>query len=148
MPEAQDTLMMTGQVHLHLIDKDGRTKDTRVANTVVTAGKNVIADRMKGSPAKGAMSHMALGTGNSTVSVADTALNVELVRVGLTSTSVSGAVITYVGTYGPGTGTGAIVEAGLFNASSAGDMLARTSFGVINKGASDTLVLTWSVTVN
>lgn len=53
----------------------------------------------------------------------------------------------YVATFGPGVGTAAITEAGIFNAASAGTMLARTAFPVINKGALDTLTLTWKVTV-
>jgi len=47
-----------------------------------------------------------------------------------------------------GYGTGAVSEAGIFNASSAGDMLARTVFSTINKAAADTLGITWTITVN
>jgi hypothetical protein len=55
--------------------------------------------------------------------------------------------VQYVATFSAGTGTGAITEAGIFNASSAGTLLCRTVFSVINKGALDTLVITWKVTV-
>ena len=41
----------------------------------------------------------------------------------------------------------AIAEAGIFNAGAAGTMLARATFTAINKGASDTLAITWTVTV-
>jgi len=51
-------------------------------------------------------------------------------------------------TFGAGVGTGAVTEAGIFNASSAGTMLCRTTFSVINKAAADTLGITWTVTVN
>ena len=44
--------------------------------------------------------------------------------------------------------TGAITEAGLFNASSSGTMLCRTVFSVVNKGASDAMTITWTVTVS
>jgi hypothetical protein len=56
--------------------------------------------------------------------------------------------VAYVATFPAGTGTGAVTEAGLFNASSAGTLLCRTVFSVINKGAADTLGITWTVTVN
>ena len=46
-----------------------------------------------------------------------------------------------------GTGTGAVVEAGVLNASSGGTLLCRTVFAVVNKGAADTLKITWTVTV-
>ena len=45
-------------------------------------------------------------------------------------------------------GTGAITEAGIFNASSSGTMLCRTVFSVVNKGASDSMTITWTVTVS
>jgi hypothetical protein len=52
-----------------------------------------------------------------------------------------------VATFPAGTGTGAITEAGILNAASAGILLCRTTFSVINKGAADTLGITWTVTV-
>jgi hypothetical protein len=139
---------VTGIVHIVLTDEHGEIKETRVANTVVTAGKNVLADRMKVAPSKQAMSHMAVGSGTTAVTLADTALNVEVARVGLGSTVVAGAVITYTATFNPGVGSGTLSEAGIFNDPTIGDMLARTSFGVITKGALDTLTVTWSVTIN
>ena len=118
-----------------------------VDNLVVTAGKGYVASRMKDATAT-AMSHMAIGSGSTAAAASDTALGNELGRVSLTSTNVSSAVVTYVATFGAGTGTGAVTEAALLNASSSGTMLCRTVFSVINKGAADTLGITWTVTVN
>lgn len=114
---------------------------------VVTDGKEFVASRMKDTT-KAAMSHMAIGTGSTAAAAGNSALGSEANRQSLTSTSVSGAVVTYVATFGPGNGTGAITEAGLFNASSSGDMLCRTVFAVVNKGSSDSMTITWSVTVS
>ena len=61
---------------------------------------------------------------------------------------VKDAYQAYVATFPAGTGTGAITEAGILNASSSGTLLCRTVFSVINKGAADTLGITWTVTVN
>jgi hypothetical protein len=47
-----------------------------------------------------------------------------------------------------GTATGAITEAGIFNAATGGTMLCRTTFPVINKGSADSLAVTWVVTVS
>lgn len=146
--DAHDDLKITGQVHLELRNELGEVVDVRVANTVVSAGKNVIAARMATAPPKSAMSYMAVGSGTNAVALTDTALQTEVARVGLGSTTVSGAVITYVATFNPGTGTGSLSEAGIFNDPTVGDMLARTNFGVINKGALDTLTITWTVTIN
>ena len=46
------------------------------------------------------------------------------------------------------TGTGAITEAGILNAASAGTLLCRTVFSVINKGASDSMTVTWTITIS
>lgn len=118
-----------------------------VDNLVVTVGKNFVASRMTGtSPA--VMSHMAIGTTNTAAAAGDTALAAEAARVALASGTTSAAVVTYIATFPAGTGTGAIVEAGLFNAASAGTMLCRTVFAVINKGAADSMTITWTVTVS
>ena len=143
-----DQVPVTGQVKLVLIGPDGKTKQTEVSNLVVTAGKGYIASRMKDASAT-AMSHMAVGTTNTAAAAGDTTLaaEVSLSRTALTSTNVSTNVVTYACTFAAGTGTGALVEAGIFNASSSGTMLCRTVFSVINKGASDSLLVTWTVTV-
>jgi len=118
-----------------------------VDNLVVTAGKGYVASRMKDATAT-AMSHMAIGSGSTAAAASDTALGNELGRVSLTSTTVSSAVVTYVATFGAGTGTGAVTEAALLNASSSGTMLCRTVFSVVNKGSADSMTITWTVTVS
>jgi hypothetical protein len=94
------------------------------------------------------MSHMAIGSGTNDPVIGDNVLGTELGRVGLTSSGASGAVVTYVASFGVGVGTGAVTEAGIFNASSAGTMLCRTEFAVVNKGADDSLSITWTITVS
>lgn len=150
MSNIQDTIKMTGRLNIVLTDADGNVKDQReVDNLVVTVGKSYVASRMKDATAT-AMSHMSVGTTSTAPAVGDTALGAEIAssRTALTSTTVTTNSVAYVCTFGTGVGTGAIVEAGIFNAASAGTMLCRTTFSVINKGASDTLTITWTVTVN
>jgi hypothetical protein len=123
-----------------------------VPNLVVTAGKEFIAASIlkttSNSPA--AMTHMEVGTDNTAAAAGQTALvaAVSGSRTALATPSVSGAIATYVCTFAAGTGTGALTEAGIFNASSSGTMLCRTVFSVINKGASDSMTVTWTVTVS
>ena len=139
---------MTGDLKIVLTDENGQIKhEQEIKNLVVTTGKNFIASRMKDTT-EDAMSHMAIGSGTTAANVADTALETSLGRVSLTSTTVTNNNVAYVAVFPAGTGTGAVTEAGLFNASSGGDMLCRTVFSVINKGAADTLGITWTVTVN
>ena len=56
--------------------------------------------------------------------------------------------MTYTATFPAGTGTGAVVEAGILNASSGGTLLCRTVFSVVNKGANDAMTITWQITVS
>jgi hypothetical protein len=148
-----DAIKMTGNLKLVLTDEHGNVKqEEEVKNLVVTVGKNFIASSMAktttNSPA--AMTHMEVGTGTTAAAVGDTALETAVgsSRVTLTSTTVTTNNVAYVATFPAGTGTGALTEAGIFNASSSGTLLCRTVFSVINKGAADTLGITWTVTVN
>ena len=108
-----DQLAMKGHLTIAL---NGETVQ-EVPNLVVTTGKNYVASRMKDTTAA-AMSHMAVGSGSTAAAASDTALGSELDRQALTSTTVNNNTITYVATFGAGDGTGAVTEAGLFNASS------------------------------
>jgi len=139
----KDGLKLTGKLSIAINDEIVQ----EVPNLVVTAGKGYVASRMKDASAT-AMSHMGIGSGSTAAAASDTALGSQLARTGLTSTTVSGADVVYVDTFPAGTGTGAVTEAGIFNASSGGTMLCRTVFDVVNKGASDAMTITWTVTVS
>ena len=138
-----DGLKLTGKLSIAINNEVVQ----EIPNVVVTDGKGYVASRMKDATAT-AMSHMAIGTGTTAAAAGDSALETEAGRVALTSTTVTSNAVAYVATFGAGTGTGAITEAGILNASSSGDLLCRTVFSVINKGAADTLGITWTVTVN
>tara|TARA_R100000995_G_scaffold3938_1_gene2115 strand:+ start:367 stop:807 length:441 start_codon:yes stop_codon:yes gene_type:complete len=143
-----DSIKVTGELKLTLTKPDGNVKhEIIIPNLVVTTGKNYIASRMKDASAT-AMSHMAVGTGSTAAAAGNTALGTETGRVALTSTTVSTNNVAYVATFPAGTGTGALTEAGILNASSSGTLLCRTVFSVINKASADTLGITWTVTVN
>jgi hypothetical protein len=138
----------TGRLNVVLKDESGAIKDSReINNLVVTTGLGYIASRMKDATAD-AMSHMAIGSGTAAAAAGNTTLGTELDRNALTSTTVTGNEITYAASWGAGDGTGAVTEAGIFNAASAGDMLARTVFSVLNKSANDTLAITWTITLS
>lgn len=138
-----DGLKLKGKLTIALNDEVVQ----EVPNLVVTAGKDYVASRIKDATAT-AMSHMAIGTGSTAAAASDTALGSQSARTTLTSTTVTDNDVVYVDTFPAGTGTGAITEAGIFNASSGGTMLCRTVFSVVNKGASDAMTITWTVTVS
>ena len=141
-----------GRLNIVLKGPDGQVKDEEtVDNLIVTVGRYHIADQMA-AQSEAAMSHMAIGTGTTAAAATDTALETELDRNTLSSTtqgtSTDANKVTYIGDWAAGDGTGAITEAGIFNSASAGIMLCRTVFAVKNKGAGDTLTLTWVLTIS
>lgn len=140
-----DNFKLTGKLKIELNDE----VVAEVPNIVVSDGKAFVASRMKNTT-DSAMSHMAIGTGSTAAAASDSALGSELSgsRTALTSTTVTDNDIVYVATFGAGTGTGAVTEAGIFNASSGGTMLCRTVFSVVNKGSADSMTITWTVTVS
>ena len=137
-----------GTLSVVLKDENGNLKDKReINNLVVDRGLDYIASRMK-DVTEDAMSYMAIGTGATAAAAGDTTLGTELDRNALTSTTVTSNSIAYVASWAAGDGTGAVTEAGIFNAASAGTMLARTVFDVVNKAANDTLSITWTITLS
>ena len=115
MPEVAGKFAIIENVHIVLRGPDGKIKDERrIKNTVTTAGKNGAADQVLASPTLGKPTHMAIGTGTG----GTTSLTTELDRNALTSKTRSGAVVTMQGDWAAGDGTGAITEAGIFDAAS------------------------------
>lgn len=144
-----ENINVIGQIHAVLTGEDGQIKEEKlVPNMVMTVGKNMIASRLVGT-ATNVISYMAVGSGGATApAVGQTTLVTESARVAISGGTASNNIVTYTATFGPGVGTGSINECGLFNASTAGTMLARSNSVVVTKGATDTLALTWTVTIN
>lgn len=137
---------------LDVLLRDASTGEVKLKKTfpnlVVTAGKNLLASRLA-SATDNVVGYMAVGSGNTAPAVTNTTLVAEISRV---ATSVAGGTPTgnavlYTATFPAGVGTGSLQEAGLFNAVSGGSMLSRTTYAVINKGASDELIINWTITI-
>lgn len=145
-----DKIKATGELNIVLRDKDGNIKqEVHVPNLVVDTGKAFIAARMAGVPA--IMSHMAAGTSSTAPASNQLGLVTEIGKTALDqAATVTDNVVAYKATFGAGTATGALTEAGIFNSGTAstGTMLCRTVFPVINKGAADSLTINWNVTIN
>lgn len=147
-----ENLKLSGELSIVLKDKDGNVKTSReVKNLVVNTGLAFIISRMTGTD-KAVMSHMALGSSTTAAAAGQTDLVSMLgSREAIDTTTINGSInekVTYVCNFEAGDATGAVVEAGIFNASSAGDMLCRTVFPVVNKAADDTMAITWTITLS
>ena len=140
----KETLKVKGRVKVALNDVVVQEID----NLVVDTGLAFITSRMTDST-DSVMSHMAVGSGSTAAAAGDTTLGSEEGRVALTSTTDNADEVVYVATFGAGTATASLREAGLFNASSAGTMLCRTLFaGPITKGNNDSMTITWTITIS
>jgi len=140
-----DGLKMKGEVEIILTKPDG-TQTTEKQNLIVNTGKNFAASALINTSSS-PFTHMAIGTGTTPAALTDTALESQLVRQAFTTSSVTNNVVSLSTTYAEGVGTGAITEAGIFNAASGGTMFSRVVFAVKNKDPLDALTINWTITV-
>lgn len=140
-----DTTKSQGEVTLVLRGPDGKVKLTKKTNTVTTAGKAVLADRLLAAPTLVTPGWVAVGTG----SPAATLLGTEIARIALVTKTRATNVLTMTAQFAAGTGTGALTEAGIFDVVTANtvNMHLSASFSVINKLAADTLDVSWTWTM-
>lgn len=152
MSDINELLKLKGSVKVQLFGPDGKLKQEHEDhNLIVTVGKNYLATWLAAASQSGEfMSYIGLGTGVTSPSSGDTALQTELSGGGYSRSlgvlSASTNTWTNTATFSPGNGTAAITEAGLFSASTSGTMFARQTFSAYNKAAGDTLVVAWTVT--
>lgn len=143
----KDTFSIKGKLDIKLWDENGALKQhVKDHNTVKNAGLYGLLDQSLASPTLAKVGWMAIGTGTP----AATLLGAEIDRNALTSKTRSNAVLTMVGNWAAGDGTGTITEAGLFDVVTANtvNMWCSSSFTGIVKGANDTLQITWTITIS
>ncbi|QDR81336.1 hypothetical protein [Sporomusa termitida] len=141
---------VTGSLKLTLRKADGAVEVRRKDNIIVSTGFDAICDSLgKTSGRPAAFGYIALGTGTAAPALSQSALVSEIARQAATYAHVAGTqVMTFSSTFEPGAATGAISEAGVFNGASAGTMLDRVLFNVINKGENDTLTAQFQFTLS
>lgn len=143
---------MVGTYKITIATKEGLVRDESVVKNIVTnAGKAQLA-LLAGDASATPFTYLALGTSSTAVGASQTALQAELTDTGLAraagtvsrvTTTVTNDTfrLTYTWT---ASGTKAIEEVGVFNASSSGTMLSRalTSTKTVNNGETITAVYT------
>jgi hypothetical protein len=124
-----------------------------VRNLVTNAGFALAAGRLNGSGAPAAATFIAVGTGATAANVTDTTLQTETATSGLSRASATASLVTTSVTNDTAqltntftvTGTVAVTESGVLNASSSGTLLCRQVFSAINVVSGDSLAITWKV---
>jgi hypothetical protein len=142
----QDTVKLIGSITLELFDAQGQLKTSRhVRNIVTNAGRQAIIDRLQAASVA-VCDYIAIGTGTAAAAAADTTLGTEAARAQGTLSQPDAHTDRCVYTFAAGTGTGAITECGRLNAASNGTLMGRQVFAAVNKGASDSLQVTYDFT--
>lgn len=140
-------IKLTGKVNIKVINDDKTIdKEVNIENLVVTAGKNYVAKRIV-DDLTDPMSHMAVGSSQTIQTLTDTALLQEVDRETFYSVTVTGQSIEYVATFAPGSVVRSLAEAGILNAASGGDLLCRTTFPPITQSTSQTIAISWVLSV-
>jgi hypothetical protein len=143
----KDNITLTGRLIIKKFnDRQELVYKTEVENLVVTSGKQFIASRLIENTFD-PMSHMAIGDSPTASALTQTTLVNELSRVALYGASITDTSATFTATFPAGSGTGDIVEAGIFNDSMGGVMLCRTTFPVITKNSLESIAIEWIVSV-
>lgn len=145
-------ITLKGRWFVKLYGAEGELKqEVEGPNVVCTNGKEFLASYLySGALAASTFTckYVAIGTDSTAEAAAQTALGTELARTTGTAGYTSGAIYTVTATFPSGTGTGAIVEYGLFSSSTGGTMLSRDVESVVNKGANDSLVCVLQLTIS
>lgn len=145
----------TGAIRLVLRDgATGRIKSIEhYKNMFVTAGKNSLADALRGTTDnnKGIITYCSLGTSSTAPALGDTSLIAEIQRKLVSVRSVAANVATFATFFTTAEGNGTLREAGLHGDDASASANTGTLFcrAAINrtKSSSDTLSLSWAVTI-
>jgi hypothetical protein len=124
-----------------------------VSNLITNAGRGLISGLINGSGSPAAATFIAVGTGVVAASASDTTLGTETAASGLTRAAGTVSLVTTTVTNDTAqilksfsvTGTVAVTESGVLNASSGGTLLCRQVFSAINVVNTDTLQITWKI---
>lgn len=148
-------LSIKGSVEVILKDaKTGKIKfDEHYTNMFVTAGKNAIADALRGNTVnnRGIVTYCAVGTGITAPALANTTLETELFRKLISVRSATANVALFETFYTTSEAIGTLKEAGLFgddatSTADSGTLFCRVAINR-TKTANDTLTLRWGVTI-
>lgn len=151
----KDNTGFKGKLYVELKDIDGNIKYTQhIPNTITNLFDEHVASRLCGAT-ESIISFMAVGSGTGQTASSTTLANI-LHIIELSGTV--GSIVQLTGAsdndiqgiaYWPaGSATGSISEAGLFRYSGTalGSMASYTDAISVQKGASDTLSITWTIT--
>lgn len=132
----------------------GKRVDAKtIQNLITNAGKAGAASRLNGAGSEAAFTYIAVGTGTTSAAAGNTTLETEISDSGLSRANATATRVTTTQTNDTAqlvytftvSGTKAVTESGVLNASSNGVLLCRQTFSAINVVSGDSLQITWKV---
>lgn len=147
-----DAVTLRGKYFATLYGPDGEVKDrTEAQNVVTTVGKDWLASFLSSAAAAAATNtakYAVIGTDATGEVVGNTALGTEISRHTGTVSYASGAIYQVTATFAAGSGTGDVVEYGIFTSNTGGTLISRATKSAIAKGASDSLTVVFQLTLS
>jgi len=146
--EIKETGKLKGHYYVAVLDNEGNEKARFDGdNTIMNAGIGVVSGLMT-SIGEDAFTHLAIGTGTTEPNATDTSMVAETYRAEGTGSQETDAITddsARLTTSVSITNSGDITEIGMFNSSSTGDMMARTTFSAVSTSDGDTVNLGYDI---
>ncbi|MCI0443037.1 hypothetical protein L0152_07450 [bacterium] len=151
-----ETKTLIGSIEFFLKDSSGDLIEYRHIKNVITNTGKAEAAGLLGATTTGAFGWIAIGTGTTAAAAADTALEAEISTGGgaradstesRVTTTVTNDTAQFEVTFNF-TSSFAVTESGVFDAASAGVILARRVFSAVNVSSGDSLTVRWKVAVS
>ena len=140
-------MKIDGVMTMNVIHRDGTIDNIVKHNMIVNSGFDFICAAIGNTTRRKPVSKIQVGSGTTATTASMTALNAKIAEKAATYSHTTGTkVFSLSSHFAPGEATGAITEAGVFNAD--GVMLDRVTFKVANIDADDEITVTFQFTLS
>jgi len=150
--EMKEPVKLRGKFNIAVLDKEGEVKESReVSNTIMNAGIAEVTALILTDQSGTAFDYLSIGTGSGAPNATETALLGEKYRSAGTGSQETDTVTNDTAQLTTSisiTSSISLREIGVFNSSSAGTMLARTTFSAIAVNDEDTVNLGYGVVLS
>ena len=150
--QPDNCIQLKGKFFVRCYGPDGILKAERIGhNVVTTVGKEYIAAFLN-SAAQGSSTfparYISVGSDTSTEAASNTVMGAAIARQTGTASYISGQIYQVKATFPSGLAEGQVSEFGMFNTSTGGTLISRDVEATITVGASDSLTVTWQLTLS
>ena len=140
-------MKIDGVMTMNVIHRDGTIDNIVKHNMIVNSGFDFICAAIGGTTRPKPVSKIQVGSGTTATTASMTALNARIAEQAATYSHTTGTkVFSLSSHFAAGEATGAITEAGVFNAD--GVMLDRVTFKVANIDTDDEITVTFQFTLS